>query len=233
MSDLEQGPSFKDRDKAILWARSVVDHPDEYVVLDTETTGLRGNDEIIQIAIVDLEGGILLDSFVKPYYLEKVDKGKTRRPHGISVGDLEEAPSIIDILPEIKNAFHRKTILIYNADFDLRLLEQSLIAHGGTMFSVKAHCVMLEYARFFGEWLEYKQDYKFQKLPGSKHRAKEDCSATIQLIGEMSRSRLSGHLEKKKPSIFESLLRFVLISFFILVVCPILLIILIAILSSP
>jgi len=50
---------------AAKWAREVLANKKDYVILDTETTGL-GCAEIVQIGIIDLDGKILLDSLVKP-----------------------------------------------------------------------------------------------------------------------------------------------------------------------
>ncbi|WP_275897043.1 exonuclease domain-containing protein, partial [Klebsiella pneumoniae] len=42
------------------WLRS------DYVIIDTETTGLKDFDEIIEITIINMRGEILLNSLVKP-----------------------------------------------------------------------------------------------------------------------------------------------------------------------
>lgn len=39
---------------------------DQFVILDTETTGLTLRDQIIEICVIDLTGKILLNSLVKP-----------------------------------------------------------------------------------------------------------------------------------------------------------------------
>lgn len=49
------------------WARSVlIGRINNCVILDCETTGLGDQDEIIQLAIIDMRGNILFNSLIKP-----------------------------------------------------------------------------------------------------------------------------------------------------------------------
>ena len=39
----------------------------KYIVLDTETTGLNAaEDELLQVSIIDNEGAVLFDSYIRP-----------------------------------------------------------------------------------------------------------------------------------------------------------------------
>ena len=49
---------------------------------------------------------------------------------------------------------------------------------------------MIMYARFIGEWASWKDDYKWQKLPGGDHTALGDCIATLNIIKEMANTEL-------------------------------------------
>src|SRR5207249_12089207 len=53
------------RQDVITWARQVVEES-ETLILDTETTGLDDDDEVIQLAIIDMQGNVLLDTLAKP-----------------------------------------------------------------------------------------------------------------------------------------------------------------------
>jgi hypothetical protein len=53
------------RQDGITWARRVVEEG-EALILDTETTGLEAHDEVIQLAIVDMRGNVILQSLVRP-----------------------------------------------------------------------------------------------------------------------------------------------------------------------
>jgi DNA polymerase-3 subunit epsilon len=43
-----------------------VQNKEKYVILDTETTGLESNAEIIEIAIINIDEHILFNSLIKP-----------------------------------------------------------------------------------------------------------------------------------------------------------------------
>jgi DNA polymerase-3 subunit epsilon len=42
------------------------------------------------------------------------------------------------------------------------------------------------YSQWVGEWNDYHQDYKWQRLPGGDHSALGDCKATLEVIRRMA-----------------------------------------------
>lgn len=60
--------------------------------MDTETTGLSDDDEIIEIAVISEDGEVLLDTFVKHTSRVEISKG-ARNIHGIKKRSLKNAPS--------------------------------------------------------------------------------------------------------------------------------------------
>ncbi|CAH0535465.1 hypothetical protein VST7929_03039 [Vibrio stylophorae] len=68
------------------------------IYLDTETTGLDDNAEIIEISIISESGHVLLDTLVKP---SQTVSAEATAIHGITDADLVGAPT----WPEIKIAF--------------------------------------------------------------------------------------------------------------------------------
>ena len=72
------------RKLSIEWARDLLEKRN-FVILDTETTGLSaGHDEIVQIAVIDCDGTTLLDTYVKPQHPERL----TERTNGRSASDI-------------------------------------------------------------------------------------------------------------------------------------------------
>lgn len=178
----------KDQRASIDWARKVLKDEHKYVILDTETTGLNDNDEIIQIAITDLHGNSLVSEFIKPSKKKSINKTATQ-VHGIKMSMLKGAPTFSEISEPLKNALKGKTVIAYNSDFDARMYSQTYKIAGGYKpwgMPKKWQCAMLQYSRFFGEWNEYRKSYKWQKLSGGDHSARGDCLATIELIKTMA-----------------------------------------------
>lgn len=165
------------------------------VFLDTETTGLGPGDEIIEIAVVDHRGAVLLNTLLSPTV--PVSTGAIE-VHGIQDADLVRAPTFPDILPQLAAALHDRIVVIYNADFDIAMLEQTARAYGlpddiTTLFSAAGyHCAMLHYANYWKERGRY--GYRWQKLTNAmeqqeidvddltQHRALSDAEMTRRLL---------------------------------------------------
>lgn len=173
-----------DQEIATQWARSLLERED-WVILDTETTGLSQIDEIIQIAIIAHDGSVLLDTLVRP--IQPISAAAIA-VHGITNATLEEAPSFPEIYKEFKAAISEKTLVIYNASFDRRLLNQTIKKYHLPQIEInpeQVECAMLKYSAWKGEiWSD--GNYKWQKLPGGDHTALGDCKATLEIIKKMA-----------------------------------------------
>lgn len=177
-----------DRNDSILWARNVLEKKEKYLILDTETTGLKDDDEIIQMAIIDLGKNVLFDTLLKPKLKNSISRDATNI-HGIKKSDLIDAPYFETAVNKFVKVIDGKTILIYNAEFDMRLLQQTCYANRCDRFPFSYWCVMKEYSKFIGAWNEYHNDYKYQKLRGGDHTALGDCFATLDTIERMARAK--------------------------------------------
>lgn len=178
------------RDKMIEWARNILANKDQYVILDTETTGLKKNDVIIQIAITDLDGNELLSSLVKPSKRKRMSAEATAI-HGITMKDLANAPTFAELIPQIQKIVFGKKALIYNAEFDLKLIDQTTAQDNCGYFYIPAICVMLTYSSFVQKWSDYHYSFAYQKLPGGDHSGAGDCRATLKVLHEMADAELS------------------------------------------
>ena len=175
------------------------------VIFDTETTGLGGNDQIIEISCVSATGEVLLDSLVRPSC--PVSAG-ARWVHGISDADLADAPSIAALMPRLHEVFDDRNALAYNFDFDRRFLAQSLAAAGIEWPAAWQHwqepaaryCIMRLYARFFGAQDAHRGGGQWQKLGNalsqcgletddSLHHALADARAALMVLEHMASQR--------------------------------------------
>jgi DNA polymerase III epsilon subunit-like protein len=144
---------------AIQEAEKFLDsHP---IYLDTETTGTGLQDEIVEIAVIDHDGIILLDKLIKPKI--KIPK-EASQIHQITNELVRNAPTWADIWPDLKSVLSNREVAIYNAEFDLRLMRQSSLKYGLSWSSrfASEFCIMKLYARFYGEWSDYHQNYTWQ-----------------------------------------------------------------------
>ncbi|MGB3468159.1 MAG: 3'-5' exonuclease [Cyclobacteriaceae bacterium] len=169
---------------ALYACKKIWENKSAYVVLDIETTGFSCEDEIIEIAIVSLDGTKLLNSLVRPKC--RISE-EAQNIHGISQEMLKDAPTFLELYPKLKAAIQGKQICIYNKDFDIGMLRYCEKINGlpRVKYRIFSICIMELYAQYYNEWSEYWEDWKWQPLNGG-HRALGDCLATIELIKEMA-----------------------------------------------
>jgi DNA polymerase-3 subunit epsilon len=183
----------RDHDSAADWARGML--KGHFLILDTETTGLSaGYNEIVQIAVIDCTGKVLLDTLVKPQkperMLERGDSGVCAQDiHGISLEVLATAPAWPEVYPKLKAILDGQDVVIYNAAFDEGMIYGDCKRHGLPVIEIDADCAMLEYAEYVGDWSRYWKSYRWQPLPYGGHSALSDCQGTLQLIREMAEDR--------------------------------------------
>lgn len=184
----------KAKERLHRWAEA-----EGWVVLDTETTG---SGHVIEIAVLSAGGEVLVDTLVQSQY-QSVSKN-ARQVHGISDEDLEGAPTWNTVAEDLKEAIAGRTVLAYNAEFDLSRLTRTLEDHGyaeapdaggdDIRWPNEVGCVMKEYARARGEWRSKFQSYEWVSLqeaarkegvaPGKDlHRARADADLARRLVG--------------------------------------------------
>ena len=150
------------------------------VFIDTETTGIAIGHEMVEIAIVDKDGNVILNSLLKPGC--PISPAAFKK-HGISEEMVQDAPTLQDIEEKIVDAVKGKHVVIYNSLFDERFFTQRIIdAMGGLS------CSMRRFARYYGiknkepepyQWLRLKkacQEIGFT-WPSKAHRALADTLA--------------------------------------------------------
>lgn len=182
------GEYYSDRNNAIKWAKEILENPSNYVILDTETTGLDSEAEVVQIGVINIGGEILLDSLIRPTI--PIPK-EASAIHGITDDMVALAPTFWDIYPKIEETLRWKDIVIYNAEFDRRILNYCCEKSNRFHLSLRkrSHCAMEIYAKYYGEWSSYWEDYKWQPLDGG-HNAIADCLACLDLIKRMANSKI-------------------------------------------
>lgn len=158
---------------------------DQFVILDTETTGLTLRDQIIEISVIDLAGKILLNSLVKPTIIIPAEATSI---HGITNEMIHGAPSWTTIYQELLEVTVGKTILIYNAEFDLGMIENTCIANNVEFKDFKSTCVMKMYANYVDskKWISLSDATKLT----IKHRAAADCFAVLELLQQLKNSQI-------------------------------------------
>ncbi|NJO65644.1 MAG: 3'-5' exonuclease [Richelia sp. RM2_1_2] len=173
-----------DKLKSVNWAKKLLKGDfGDWVILDTETTGLSHDNEPIEIGIVSKYGSEIFNQRIKP--LRHIELGATNI-HGIHKKDLESAPTMAEVYPKLKEVLENKLVVIYNDSFDKKSLFNSIKTNSLPRIKFSTVCAMMQYARYYGAWHDYYENYAWQKLPGGDHTAIGDAKATHKLIKMMA-----------------------------------------------
>lgn len=198
-------------------------------ILDTETTGLDEDDEVIEITLLSLTEKIVYSSLVQPSPLARMKPG-AGRIHGIRESDLVGSPTMIEVyhalVPEVFTPAVRSggvTFLTWGADFDNRMIHQSLTCRPQEFQPIQAAnarygfesaqwvCLLTAFAEWYGEWSDWHQSYRRQSLATAcsffgikqpqSHRAEADCRSTYDVLQAMLGTYLTGEAQKMMPSL--------------------------------
>ena len=194
MAAMEKTIEQDDKLAAAQWARDLLAAGD-FIIFDTETTGFDTHDEIIQIAVIDPNGDVLLDQLIKPE-----QPILNSQYHGITGDMVKDAPAFPAVYDRIKAALGGKPVIAYNFEYDSRMVNQVCRKHKLPEWGLEGECVMEMYAQFNGEWNDFHGNYRWKKLRealaafGLKHEdfgAKEhdaatDARATLAVIRKMA-----------------------------------------------
>jgi DNA helicase-2/ATP-dependent DNA helicase PcrA len=156
------------------------------VIFDTETTGIdTNNDEIIQIAAIDIIDGKIDKTF--EVYI-KTDKSleETESVHHISKEFLEEnGLSRKEALKKFKEFVNNAILIAHNADFDINILNANLNREKlSTIDNLYFDSIEIT-KRLFPKLPSYKLEYLLDtfKIEGiNSHNALDDVKATANLI---------------------------------------------------
>lgn len=163
------------------------------LVLDTETTGLGDDAEVIEISVIDARGEVLLDTLVRPSGQIPAEASAI---HGITNEDVATAPTWAEIHQRLAELVAGRLVIAYGADFDMRLIEQSAARHGLSWARPETGCAMRLYAQRNGEWSDRRSTWRWLKLgvaaeacgidAGGAHRALADCRMTLGVLQAMA-----------------------------------------------
>jgi DNA polymerase-3 subunit epsilon len=103
-------------------AKDQIDDQTEYIVIDTETTGLYKKDRIVEIACVVFKNGKMLEEWSTLINPSR-DVGPTHI-HKITPSMVSIAPTFSQISNDFLRLLSGRVVVCHNASFDVRMLKQ-------------------------------------------------------------------------------------------------------------
>jgi len=169
---------------ALAWIRALL--LDDFVVLDTETTGLGYGAEVIEIGVIGPDGHERLSSLVRPRS-GSVPAAVTA-VHGITMDDLVDAPSFAEVYDALLELARGRRVIAWNAPFDERMVRQSAVTWGRRERLTGFECAMRAYA--FARGLRQgrakleRAAHETGVLAGHRqsHRSADDARLALQVL---------------------------------------------------
>lgn len=163
---------------------SLIGFPDDFIVLDLETTGLDPYySEIIEIAAIKIRNGVAVETFetlIKPH--QDIDEFITILT-GISNEMVSNAPYLTDVLPQILAFISNDIIVGHNINFDINFLYDNLERFLKKPLSND----FIDTMRLSRKALPYLPHHRlidiaeyFAVFPNGYHRALNDCQTTYE-----------------------------------------------------
>lgn len=162
--------------------------------LDTETTGLGNTAQALEIGLVNALGETVYHTRLKPTV--SIDPGAAA-VHGISEAELADAPSWPDIAAQLQQHIGSRPLVIFNMDFDMRILKQTAAAHNDPaswLDTLMVYCAMRLSARYYGATNRYgtislasaasQADLNWS---GQAHSALADAAMTAGVVSDIAR----------------------------------------------
>lgn len=132
------------------------DSESEYLVIDTETTGLFSRDRIVEIGAIAFKGTEILEEWSTLINPSR-DVGPTNI-HGITPSMVSMAPSFREITNDLARIMNGRILVCHNASFDVRMLAQELNRTNSQGSFGKAFCTMVAARRLLPPGLDRLSD---------------------------------------------------------------------------
>ena len=166
----------------------------DFLILDTETTGLDDNAEVVELSIIDNNSNIVFNKLIKPINPIPLE---AQRIHGITNEMVADELPLSSYIDEIEDKLSGKPLIIYNAPYDIRLINQSMSLAGKPIdiefVPSEILCLMRHYAsirktpnpKYGGEyrWHSLTNACEYEGIEVTNaHRALGDCMMTLALL---------------------------------------------------
>lgn len=163
------------------------------IVIDLETDGLGKKANIVEIAMVEYPSRrIFLNTLLRPPDLEGYANSEAARIHGISLEELQAAPTLPEVWPTIADILAGTQVIVsYNATFDMPVLRNNAQRYGLAVPRLEAVCAMKLYSAYRDSDFWWSLDEAAEQMGidqlqfGQAHRALADTLTTVTLLAAM------------------------------------------------
>ena len=162
----------------------------QWVVIDTETTGLSDSDRIVEIAAIAVDPETMQDVEHFVTLLQPDQDTGALSVHGISNDMVADQPRFADIAQEFAQFLHGRVLVAHNLNFDRGFLQREFEDAGIDIDLGSGFCTWRQ-----GTFMTLAKSCEAMgiHLEGA-HRAEADAHATTQLLSKLEQ-RLTAHVK--------------------------------------
>lgn len=154
-------------------------------IVDIETTGLHGSqDRIIELAVLRVEDGKIIDSFTTLINPQTYVSPFIEQFTGINREDLNDAPVFADIKDRVLEYLEDAVFVAHNARFDYGFM-RSEFKRAGISWSAKTLCTVKLSRRLFPQFRRHGLEALIERFGftfSSRHRAYDDAHIVWQFL---------------------------------------------------
>jgi DNA polymerase III epsilon subunit family exonuclease len=182
-----------------------MDIPRDFVVFDTETTGMPPGARLVEIGAIKVRGNAIVDRFERLIFPEQPIPVRVIEIHGINDAAVANADSAADVLPEFFEWIGKTPLIGHNVPFDATMLAAECLRLGISAPNNPTYCTLSASRRLLQRRSHSLQNLaiEFSLDSGRSHRASDDAETTLQLLWklqEVSGSNFRFHyLGRGKP----------------------------------
>ena len=161
--------------------------PREFVVFDTETTGMPPGARLLEIGALKVRGHHVVDRFERLVYPESPIPSSVIRIHGIDDKLVQDAPTADQVLPEFLQWIGKAPLVGHNVRFDATVLAAEAARYGIVLPSNPTFCTLLA-SRKLLKRRSHALEALVQELglpSATHHRALADAEHTLNLMRKM------------------------------------------------
>lgn len=165
---------------------SLIEIPDDYVVIDIETTGLSPEfDSILEISALKVRSDVVVDRYstlVRPPLEEFEVSTYIENLTGITSEEINEASEMKDSLTNLYDFIGDSILVGHNVNFDINFLYDNFLKYINVYFENDFVDTLRLFRKISPEYEKHRLEdlcEKYEIDNTSKHRAFSDCEATF------------------------------------------------------
>jgi hypothetical protein len=130
----------------VVWAERMLAFP-HLALLVIDSTGVQDDSDVIRVVVADGTGALLLDRIVAPGR----QRGRANTTYtGITREQVNAAPTLADIWPDLQNVLAGRVTIAYGYDFAMRRLHENARHYHLDRLPLTGDCIMEHAKSYYG-----------------------------------------------------------------------------------